>query len=275
MNEILGVEVSSLSSQNDIPKDSQSFSLGSMAYTYKAKPNFFSTMEDSIATVSTSDSITDHRSKFWNTACGISILDLPEENNKPDNGTPYIYVRKRLVSKNIVFAEVEAITGLKAEGLYSNYGRAVPGIGSSPMSPGPSGGNPPSPYGSGTNNPIYGGTGPNFNPNGPSINGGPNSNGPNIVGGSNNKKQNKQIKGFIRRKADQLGRALTSDEIKAFIKDAALNVLGNELSKRREKDLIDNLKNSGYVEDVRSGSVKVPFARIDYKKKEGKFRKNE
>jgi hypothetical protein len=272
--EMSGIEVSSLSSQNDIPMDSRLFSLGSMAYTFKAKSNIFSSMEDSIATVSTQDSITDHNSKFWNIACGISISELPEENTRPDYGTPYTYVRKRMVSTNTVFAEVESITGLKAEGLYSNYGRFVPGIGKAPLSPNPNGGNPSFPSGNstnyplnggnGNNNPIYGGNGPNFNPDGSSSN-----------GGSNNKQQNKKIKSFVKNKAHQIGRSLTSDEVKAFIKDAAINLLSNELSKRRERDLIDDLKNIGYVEDSRSASFEAPFARLEWKKKGGRFNQNE
>jgi hypothetical protein len=263
--EITEVEVSTLSSQDDIPMDSRAFSLGSAAYTNKLKPNFFSTMEDSIATVSTRDSITDHNSKFWNTACCISLFELPNEYSRPDFGSPYTYVRNSMVSPNTVFAEVESITGLKADGRYSNYGQMVPGIGKSPMSPDPSSGGPNPNSGNGTNNPINGGNGPNFNPKGPT-----NSRGPN-----NNKKQNRKVTGFIKRKADQLGRALTSDEVKAFLKEATLSLIGNEMSKRRQQDLIENLQNSGYVENTRSASVNTPVLHLKWENKNGRTRKNE
>lgn len=268
LSELDEVKVSTLSHQDDVPKNSDAYSLGSMAYTTKAKPTFYSVMEDSVATVTTSDSLTDHISKFWNLACFISIVEIPEQFSKSDSGSPYNYVRKRLVSDATLFAMVESITGINNRGMYSNYGTNVPGVGSSPLNPGPNG-----PNGGNGNNPIFG---VNFNNNGGSnINFNPNGVG-NIPDPSSasNRRENRALKKFVVDKANELGRALTSKEAKILLRGVAQDYFASILTSRRQKDLIDNLRTTGIVETQENLEVNTPFLKIDRKRGRTIFNRN-
>jgi hypothetical protein len=266
LHEMDEVHTSSLSHQDDIPRDSNMYSLGSMALTTKAKPTFYSTMEDSFATVTTENSLTDHVSKFWNVGCFISILEIPQGFIGPDLGSPYTYVRKRLVSSATLFAIVESITGLNNNGMYSNYGTSVPGVGQGPLNSGPY-----NPTNGGNNNPTsgqnFGGNPSNFNPN-QSPNEPKNS-------GTGNRKENSSFKRFVSNKASQLGRALTSEEARGLLKDFAKMSFANNLSSRRQSDLIDNLRRTGIVDTGSDFKVDAPFARMTKKNNKISFIKDD
>jgi len=263
LQEIEEIHVSTLSHQNDIPADSTAYSLGSMAYTSKAKPNFFSSMEESIATVSNYNSLTDHISKFWNVANFVNVIEIPERFNVPDSGSPYIYVRTRNVDDATIFAQVESITGLNNNGMYSRYGINIPGVGNSPLNPG----TPPN-----NNNPLGGSGGNNNNPINPS---GGNGKNPLEIGPNSgsyvpksNRKQNGRIKTFVKHKAELLGRALSSKEVREAIVDAGLTLFNAKLTERRQNDLIKSLRQTGIVSEHDGFKTKTPW--LDFERGRGK-----
>jgi hypothetical protein len=264
-NEVEGIEVSKLSHREDIPDDSMYNPLGSLAYTNKvARPLALAPMEDAIATVSTPRSLTDSRSKFWNTACFISIEDIPDYFMDPSRGTPYIYVRTSSRSSFTLFAEVEAITGLSQEGLYTTYGF-----------------NPPKPSGSGPFNPapINPDYIPSGSPNGengpkPAFGLGSNNPPPNKGGNGrqNNSKENKKIRQFVQNSAKRFGRALTSDETRGLIRDASLSFLGHSLTARRQQALINSLKDINVVSDDQSVRTNFGIVGSDSKRRRIEFK---
>jgi hypothetical protein len=222
---INSLEVSYLSDKSDIPLSSIYNPLGSMSLTDKiSKPLLFSPEDDCYATVSTPRSLTDYDSKFWNTANFISIHTMPDEYSNYSAGSPYIYVKKTLVNVATIIAEVSAITGLSQGGFYTTFGSDIP-----------------KPQSGNINT-------PNFKPKGPS--------GPNINSGgkgSNNKpssggnKMDSRLYKAVKSSSRALGRALTSNEAKAFIHSAAASILNSKLSEHRMEQLVNRLMDSKVV----------------------------
>jgi hypothetical protein len=254
---IEGIEVSLLSHRNDIHKEASYNSLGSMALTSKSRPLLFSAEDDSVATVSNTASLTDHISKFWNTACFINLLEMPSAFSDISAGTPYTYIKLDLQSVSTVFAKIESITGLNQNTLYSSYGKvnSTKGGGNafpdSPINPGPNskgGGSPDSPS-SGNNKP---------------------SNQNNQRGNNNNpqsKKINAKLKQMLINSSKQLGRSLTNPEALSFMHSASMAAFSHKLSKDRAKAVINEMKKLNVVEKTDNYSLETGFANMDKKTK--------
>lgn len=233
------IAVSYMSDKTDIPNDPFYCPLGNMAVCNKDKPALFSFAEESYATVNIRESLTDHKSKFWNIANWINIDKMPDRYNSLGFGTPYQFVPTKNVDESVIFAQVESITGLPNKGLYSTYGSTNLNTsgGSNPNQT-----NPLNPVGgSGKPGPKSpsGVNGSGSQPNGI---GTPKGKNPNIP-----KKKGSRLVKFVKSTSQTIGRTLSSDEAKQLLKDASMSLYQSRLREQETNNLINNLKQIGIV----------------------------
>lgn len=260
-NDIPEIQVSLLGERNDIPMESSVNPLGNTALTKGTKPLIGSAMEDSVATITCTESVTDHVSKFWNTANFISILDLPEQFQSVSSGSPYTYVTFGDINSSVLFAEVEAITGITNRGFYSQYGRNVqlPSSGGTKFS------------GNGSNNNNPSNSGSNESNDSSNSNENRNRNKRNIKKSSNRSEQSKNnisksvnsdLKGIVKQFSTTIGRVLTDIEAKQILTSTASTILKHQLAQNRVKQLIEDLKKTKYVRSSKTADLSLGFANV-------------
>jgi hypothetical protein len=221
----------------DIDMSGYKVPLGNMCY--RNNTGLFTSAE-TIGTVRTLESLTDHISKYWNIANFVYCTSVPDFSDNTTSN-PYSYVESDRLSPYTLFAQIESITGIRCGDKYSTYGITYPytnrpsdprGTFSPGTIPSPSNGNGYSPKGSS-----------------------PKGNGPAPNKRNNNKPGNRKTKlniisltgRALENFVSASGKALSSDEARGFIYSLGETFIDGRLKERQIKRIINDAKRNKFV----------------------------
>lgn len=232
LSTIDGIECEIVSDMTTIDMSGFKIPLGNMVY--QDKPGLF-TNNETIGTVRTLESLTDHISKYWNIANFIYCTSIPDYFSNSSTSQPYSYVESSRLSPFSIFAQIESITGIDCNGKYSTYGVTYPysNVPHDPRGPfNPGGSTPVSPAPT---------TSPPSSPQTPRK--APRNNkpkGPNVM---------KTVGKQLAQHSKSLGRALSSTEAKSLINSLGNAFIDYKFKEAQINTLINNARNNKVIID--------------------------